>query len=103
MNESRDLAVWPEGVLARFLTVAGATVDLSYESDSATIAAACTGELCGWTARTDTRGLYSDTPEQERKRFADWLPVAKKRAQDHAERCRLLPRPGRDETGGAGR
>ncbi|GGO55846.1 hypothetical protein [Streptomyces lasiicapitis] len=94
MSESRKTAAWPEGVIARLLTVAGATVDLSYESGSGTIVAVCTGELCGWTERTDTRSLYTDTPEQERERFEDWLPTTKKRAQDHAGRCRLLPRPG---------
>ncbi|GGU24056.1 hypothetical protein [Streptomyces violascens] len=85
---------WPEGVLARFLTVAGATVDLTYETATGTIVASCTGELCGWSERTDTQGLCTDTPEQERERFEYWLPVTKKRARTHAERCRLLPRPG---------
>ncbi|MGW5528198.1 hypothetical protein [Streptomyces xanthochromogenes] len=94
MNASQKVTVWPAGVLARFLTDAGATVDLSYEALSGTIVAACTGELCGWAERTDTRGLCTDTPEQERARFEEWLPVTKKRAQTHAEHCRLMTRPG---------
>ncbi|MEU9796419.1 hypothetical protein AB0E27_38675 [Streptomyces sparsogenes] len=84
---------WPEDVIARYLTAGGSTVDLSYDTRSGTIAAVCTGELCGWADSTDTKGRFTDTPEQEQQRFQEWLPVAKKYANDHAEKCRAMPRP----------
>lgn len=86
-------ATWPEGVIARYLTPGGGTVDLSYDSQSGTFNAACTGELCGWTDSTDTKGRFTDTPEQERERFEEWLPVAKQPANQHAESCRAMRKP----------
>jgi hypothetical protein len=84
-------APWPDGVIARYLTVAGATVNITYASSKGLITAACTA--CAWTENTDTVGLYTDTPEQEQARVDEWLPVSRKHAQAHAERCRALPQP----------
>jgi hypothetical protein len=65
-------AAWPEGVIARYLTVAGATVDLTGGGNHTYYR--CTGCDFGkgtwWNERT-----------------------ALDHAQAHAETCRALPRP----------
>lgn len=85
---------WPEGVIARYLTVGGATVDLTYDDQTATILAVCGGETCLWTDHTNTEGRFDDTPEKEKARFDAWLPIAQRRAQEHAEKCRAMLKPG---------
>ncbi|WP_225840291.1 hypothetical protein [Streptomyces sp. NK08204] len=66
---------WPDGVIARYLTVAGATFDLKQDETSRGYADSgdCNGcgHHIGWT-RVD---------------------IARQEAQSHAERCRALPRP----------
>lgn len=84
-------AAWPDGVIARYLTVAGATVDITYDSHRGLLNATCTG--CDWVDRTSTGGFLSDTPEQEQARVEETLPESRVVAQAHAERCRALPRP----------
>jgi hypothetical protein len=63
---------WPDGVIARYLTIAGATVDLRPASDGK-VQSKCTG--CG----------------------EFWYPSSggyiRREAQAHAERCRALPHP----------
>ncbi|MFH9072697.1 hypothetical protein [Streptomyces alboflavus] len=62
---------WPDGVIARYLTVAGATVDLTRRGEHADYR--CTG--CGYAGHR-------------------WVErVAREHAQGHAEKCRALPRP----------
>jgi O-succinylbenzoate synthase len=84
---------WPEGVIARYLTVGGATVDLTDDSARDYIVATCTGERCGWQERTGLGGYIYDTPEQTQARVEAWLPESQREAQAHAEKCRALPRP----------
>jgi hypothetical protein len=91
---------WPEGVIARYLTVGGATVDLTLVQreqggyDVRGIArtrdrsrAACTGcpaseEFPHWV------GVYGDIhqPDAADEKAREW-------AQAHAETCRAMPRP----------
>ncbi|MFI6854513.1 hypothetical protein [Streptomyces sp. NPDC050416] len=89
---------WPEGVIARYLTVAGASlaredlaVDITYSTKSGLITNTCAG--CGSTEHTNTDGSFADSPEAEQARVEQWLPQAKRDAQSHAETCRALPRP----------
>ena len=82
---------WSDGLIARYLTVAGATVDITYASHSGLLAATCTG--CGDVERTDTGGLLSDPPEKEDARIEKALPESRELAQAHAEKCRALPHP----------
>jgi hypothetical protein len=63
---------WPQGVIARYLTIAGATVDLTRTNDGKTVSR-CTG--CG-DARFPNSELF-----------------LRGEANSHAERCRALPRP----------
>ncbi|WP_236241142.1 hypothetical protein [Streptomyces sp. CC228A] len=73
MQNTAFPTAWPKSVIARYLTVAGATVDLTGCGDHTYYR--CTG--CGYT----THGISVI----ER--------VARERAQGHAETCRALPRP----------
>jgi len=96
-------AAWPDGVVARYLTVGGATVDLAVVSrphqhpDGVTgernaTRAACTGcpavtEFSHWGLK---RGLHAQweirDPQTADKNARNW-------AQGHAEACRAMPRP----------
>jgi hypothetical protein len=96
---------WPEGVIARYLTVAGATVDLARKQIRHTFpdgilgtrgltSATCTGcpasgEFPHWRTRTGTWSGSWDEDIPAEKADAD----ARDWAQAHAEKCRALPRP----------
>lgn len=82
---------WSEGTIARYWTVAGATVDIAYASHSGLLIATCTG--CEQIERTDTGGLLTDPPEKEAARIEKALPQSRELAQAHAAECRALPRP----------
>jgi hypothetical protein len=84
-------AAWDDNALARYLTVAGATVDITYASHSGLLIATCTG--CKQIERTDTGGLLADPPEKEAARIEKALPESRTLAQAHAEKCRALPKP----------
>ncbi|MEZ7005692.1 hypothetical protein [Streptomyces sp. AD55] len=73
---------WPEGVIARYLTLAGATVDVTgvdYDEDYERPDAHCGG--CPQSFIEHSRYLSGD------------LATAHRWAQEHAEKCRALPRP----------
>ncbi|MEU1293038.1 hypothetical protein ABZ439_11490 [Streptomyces sp. NPDC005840] len=76
---------WPEDVIARYLTVGGATVD-TVETSKALIST-----CCGCHARDVD---YFD-PMCSGQRMEDYTRgQANAWAQAHAEKCRALPRPG---------
>lgn len=87
-------AVWPEGVIARYLTVGGATVDLRHDATyigetepSETIAtcSACAALYVErWQPYADRRSSGSEDADRE---AGIW-------AQAHAETCRAMPKPG---------
>ncbi|MGW3030213.1 hypothetical protein ACWDCB_03160 [Streptomyces sp. NPDC001178] len=91
--------VWPEGVIARYLTVGGATVDLAYRltvhkpPEPFATWADCTG--CPASSEHShyrlVRGLYADREEHDQAAADE---EARAWAQAHAERCRALPSPG---------
>ncbi|MFE6691043.1 hypothetical protein ACFVFQ_31825 [Streptomyces sp. NPDC057743] len=85
--------VWLEGVLARYLTVAGATIDLRYANGRLT--AMCGGERCPWQDRMSPEVFYTDSPEEVERKVTEVLPILQRAAQAHAERCRAMARPGR--------
>jgi len=84
-------AAWDDNVIARYLTVAGATVDITYTSHSGLLYATCTG--CGQVERIDTGAMTYDPPEKEQARIEQHLPTSREQAQGHAAACRALPRP----------
>ncbi|MFF9688971.1 hypothetical protein [Streptomyces sp. NPDC014623] len=86
-------ATWPEGVIARYLTVGGATVDITHDTLTAedtepnVSVAACGGCLAytnrEWRLRADrwdNGKVWSDEAAHA------W-------AQSHAETCRAMPKP----------
>ena len=95
---------WPEGVIARYLTVGGATVDLTAKQIPHTFpdgisgtrgltVASCTGcsassDFPHWHIRKGTYGgsWDEDIPEKANTDARDW-------AQAHADKCRAMPRP----------
>ncbi|MEV8031403.1 hypothetical protein [Streptomyces sp. NPDC086182] len=84
-------AAWPEGVVARYVTVAEALVDIWY--DNGTLRTRCSGETCSWTVRKSTRVFYTDSAEERDEKIAAAVPALQPDAQAHAEKCRALPRP----------
>ena len=87
---------WPDGVIARYLTVARATVDLIHDKaqqgDGTFTVATCTGckaaERSTWaTGIHGTHGYYTIQDRARGDRDA------RKWAQSHAETCRALPNP----------
>ncbi|MFC8267793.1 hypothetical protein ACFUIZ_18980 [Streptomyces cinereoruber] len=94
---------WPEGVIARYLTVGTATVDLAvvtrshkYEDGITGTRGATYAECTGCSASEEFshwrihRGDYSDweveDPDAADSKARDW-------AQVHAEKCRAMPKP----------
>ncbi|MER5622534.1 hypothetical protein ABT061_15965 [Streptosporangium sp. NPDC002544] len=93
---------WPAGVIARYLTVGGATADViddvidnrpAYLSKSHAVRGACTGERCG-ESHYPVRFTFSldDDPEQDED-FQQAVAEVQQWARDHAERCRAMPKP----------
>ncbi|MFI1161387.1 hypothetical protein [Streptomyces sioyaensis] len=75
-------AAWPEGVIARYITVAGVALadpELAVEVTSFP-AACCKG--CGEDDAYDRSAAPYNSPRRARQ----W-------AQAHAEKCRAMPRP----------
>ncbi|MFC7817582.1 hypothetical protein ACFUTR_23410 [Streptomyces sp. NPDC057367] len=66
---------WPTGTIARYWTVAGATVDVTKTED-------------GDFRRYDVK--CTGCPHEDSSRIGDNAHTS---AQAHAERCRALPRP----------
>ena len=78
--ESTD---WPEGVIARYLTVGGATVDIETQQE-------------GW--RSDhwfCRGCSATSRGAYTGPFGDPFTLSdiREQAQSHAETCRAMPKP----------
>lgn len=90
---------WPANVVARYLTLAGATADVI---DDATpnnryttheLSARCTGEVCPWDGGiTWTCYTYPGDDESDDALLRRRTNL-QERAQRHAETCRAMPRP----------
>jgi hypothetical protein len=92
---------WSEGLIARYLTVGGATVDLTHKSplglpdQIVTTWASCTG--CPASKEfphghsLDIRFACAPRDEKRTPQGADEL--AREWAQSHADSCRAMPRP----------
>ena len=100
MTTSTTTAAWPEGVIARYLNLAGAPVDVVEQSDyygePTETHAACSG--CGathtvdwdWVALHDEFGVgpgpdFDEAGQHSTEQVRAW-------AQSHAERCQTPPR-----------
>jgi len=89
---------WPEGVIARYLTVGGATVDLTHLANTLTppetyaTRANCTG--CPASSEHDHhRMVWGHTIQREEHHPDAADNDARTWAQAHAEKCRAMPRP----------
>lgn len=80
------MTVQPEGVIARYLSVGGATVEVR-GTDTATHTSTCTG--C--TSHEFHQNLDRHVDDDAAKRT---LADARRWAQIHAETCRAMPLPG---------
>lgn len=100
---NEQTADWPAGVIARYLTVGGATVDVSeqptyYDStDPRSSVAICAGcdkrEVIDWTR--DMWNYTQDCMVEETDEGGQWsTPKVREWAQAHAEKCRAMPKPG---------
>lgn len=74
---------WPEGIVARYLSVGGATVDISF-AESSTLKGACEADCLGCGA-SDWIGIWNQ-PSNNEDECRTW-------AQQHAEKCRAMPKP----------
>jgi hypothetical protein len=70
-QQQAEATAWPEGVIARYMNLVGATVDL--RERGITVLARCSG--CRFDVSSSSDGWVHD------------------QAQAHAETCRALPRP----------
>jgi hypothetical protein len=99
-----ETAAWPEGVVVRYLTVGGATVDLGpFDEDDGAMPVECTG--CGqnrWgtadpaeVAKSTYLPELAPSREDWDRQYAEQLARldAKGWAQAHAATCRAMPRP----------
>jgi hypothetical protein len=82
MNANQT-AEWPEGVIARYLTVGGATVDASEQPGYSSLAV-CTG--CVWEAWSHFVEDADGGGQSPTLKVREW-------AQAHAEKCRAMPKP----------
>ena len=95
-------ATWPEGVIARYLTVGGATVDLAHRpgysrfpdlTETVGRCNGCSAECVKdwgfdfWAAEHNQPQLdtFDSTGESALPAIRDW-------AQAHAEKCRAMPK-----------
>ena len=90
--------VWPEGVIARYLTVGGATVDLSHAAghsgttyETQAVCSGCPDKKAASHWRGSGSSFNGTYTEEHRSDLAD--KEARTWAQAHAERCRAVPRP----------
>lgn len=97
---------WPDGVIARYLTVGGATVDVIeragyYDVKHPTeTQAACTGcsmaETFEW-GWSPSHAEFGTGPQPNFDEGGRWTtPEARDWAQAHAETCRAMPKPTTD-------
>jgi hypothetical protein len=94
---------WPDGVITRYLTIGGATIDIlnaewaSMRSQvmARTVSAACTGCNSPIGEKTHRDWLAEDERPEV---FDSALAALREAAQSHAETCRAMPKPVNDLT-----
>jgi hypothetical protein len=84
---------WPEGVIARYLTIGGATVDITHDTiyiDD--IEPNVSTATCGGCAASDNTEWASHASRYDNG--SGWADRdARAWAQSHAETCRAMPKP----------
>jgi hypothetical protein len=99
-NQARAEAqatTWPEGVIARYLTLGGSTVDiatrLNVHNPPKPFAFLVTCSGCPETKEISHYRLRSVLQSWEEHDPAEAEEAAREFAQAHAEKCRAMPRP----------
>lgn len=101
LNREPAATAWPEGVIARYLTVGGATVDVEDTGISPTmqgavldrsVSAACIGCVSSVGETTQRRWL-EELPWPEPEVFDSALRELREASQAHAETCRAELNP----------
>ena len=97
---------WPPGVIARAVTVGGATTDViddttnngPYYGNSVThrLHGACTGERCPETYTTFAYCFRQGEDPEKDEEFQQAIARIQAWAQQHAKTCRWAPRPHQD-------
>ncbi|WP_030506326.1 hypothetical protein [Microbispora rosea] len=91
---STQSTTWPEGVIARYLTVGGAAVDVTEDEPGVCTVANCGGcpkyRCIDWTRST---GAHFDGSYREYQDRESAEQQAREWAQSHAEKCRAMPKP----------
>ncbi|MCX4450665.1 hypothetical protein [Streptomyces sp. NBC_01789] len=89
MTTQTASTVWPAGVIARYLTVTGATVDISRTKsqvlDDAEFDLQAWLSQCNGCDDSDTHDGFWGSDDN--------LHAARHWAQSHAETCRAMPKP----------
>ncbi|NUV65682.1 hypothetical protein G6W57_00945 [Streptomyces sp. CAI-121] len=89
---------WPENVIARYLTVGGATVNLTDQLNVLTppqpyaTLATCTG-CPAFSEHSHHRLVWGMTVQREEHQPEVAVQDAREWAQSHAETCRAMPKP----------
>lgn len=93
MTTQNVTIAWPEGVIARYLTIGGATVDIEHDTLYADDAKPnVSSAKCGgcpaysnteWASRADRFDNGSSWADSDARAWA----------QSHAETCRAMPKP----------
>ncbi|MEU9849233.1 hypothetical protein [Streptomyces sp. NPDC047985] len=93
MTTQTKTTTWPEGVIARYLTVGGAAVDIAHDTlylsdvEPNVSTARCGGcekyRNQEWEARADRYSNGSSWADSDARHWA----------QEHAEKCRAMPKP----------
>jgi hypothetical protein len=92
-------APWPDGVIARYLTVAGATADVIDAmapwrgGTGHNLRAACTGELCERTSHGPEFWFDAEENPRDDDDYRSAVRRLQADAQEHAEKCRAVSRP----------
>jgi hypothetical protein len=96
-------AAWPEGVIARYLTVGGGFVDVFERSGSVITQhptethVTCSGCPATHTVDWGWDAYHAEFGTGPQKDFDEGgkssTPIARTWAQDHAATCRAVPRP----------
>lgn len=90
---------WPEDVIARYLTVGGATADVLDKTSpwqsgfGHNLSAACTGELCDWTSWGPEFWFGAEENPMSDSDYRSAVDRLRLGAQAHADKCRAMSRP----------
>lgn len=99
MTTQTETTTWPEDVIARYLTLVGATVDLAHRDETKDGKKKATCACCTGCRATTVQTWADSFPNHRRPGYTEFQNqdkgdrAARTWAQKHAETCRALPAP----------